>query len=204
MNILLAEDDAMTNLLLRSLLTNWGYSVTSAEDGVAAWNILCQPEHPHLVVLDWMMPGIEGPEIVRRLRLREPESPYYAIILTSHSTRDSAANALDIGADDFIRKPFEYEELRARVAVGFRMNALQQSLADHVVDLRQTLERVKQLEGIIPICMYCKKIRDDLDGWNQLEQYISAHSEAKFSHGVCPHCLDEQMKLFRTMTPLSA
>lgn len=199
MNVLIAEDDAPSRLLLQSLLTSWGYAVTTACDGEEAWRILCEPEHPHLVILDWRMPGIEGPEIVRRLQEREPEKPYYAIIITSRSARDSAANALNTGADDFIGKPFDIDELRARVAVGCRVNALQKALSDHILDLRHTLDRVKQLEGIIPICMYCKKIRDDQDSWNELEQYICSHSEAIFSHGICPHCAEEQMAILRSM-----
>jgi phosphoserine phosphatase RsbU/P len=199
MNVLIAEDDAALRLMLESLLTEWGYSVTCAEDGDAAWKMLCLPEHPHLVILDWMMPGIEGPEIVRRLREREPENPYYAIIMTSRSSKDSAARALNTGADDFVGKPFDTDELQARVAVGTRVNGLQKALSDRVEDLYRTLARVKQLEGIIPICAYCKKIRDDGNSWNQLEQYISDHSEAKFSHGVCPHCAEEQLETMRRL-----
>jgi len=195
MKILIAEDDTPSRLMLQSLLTKWGYTVTSAKDGDEAWTILCEQEHPHLVILDWKMPGIEGPEIVKRLRMREPERPYYAIIITSRSNKDSAASALNSGADDFIGKPFDNDELRARVAVGRRMNNLQKALFDHIQDLRQALNRVKRLEGIIPICMYCKKIRDDQNSWNQLEKYISDHSEAMFSHGICPECSKEQMKI---------
>jgi len=200
MNVLIAEDDAPSRLMLQSLLTRWGYSVTPAQDGDEAWRILSEPEHPHLVILDWMMPGIEGPEIVQRLRKREPEQPYYAIIITSRSNNGSVARALDSGADDFVGKPFDNDELRARLAVGYRMNSLQKSLAGHISELQQTLDRVKQLEGIIPICAYCKKIRDDQDGWNQLEQYITDHSEARFSHGICPHCAEEQMEIFRKLS----
>lgn len=195
MKILIAEDDTPSRLMLQSLLTKWGYNVTSAKDGDEAWTILCEQEHPHLVILDWKMPGIEGPEIVKRLRMRELEKPYYAIIITSRSNRDSAASALNSGADDFIGKPFDNDELRARVAVGRRMNNLQKALFEHIQDLRQALNRVKRLEGIIPICMYCKKIRDDQNSWNQLEQYITDHSEAMFSHGICPECSKEQMKI---------
>jgi phosphoserine phosphatase RsbU/P len=193
MKILIAEDDTPSRLMLQSLLTKWGYTVTSAKDGDEAWSMLCEQEHPHLVILDWKMPGIEGPEIVKRLRMREPEKPYYAIIITSSSNKDSAASALNSGADDFIGKPFDNDELRARVTVGRRMNNLQKALFEHIQDLRKTLNRVKRLEGIIPICMYCKKIRDDQNSWNQLEKYISDHSEAMFSHGICPECHKEQM-----------
>lgn len=191
MNILLAEDDKATQAMLQSLLSKWGYTVICANDGNEAWEILSEPDHPQLVILDWMMPGIEGPEIVRRLREREPEKLYYAIIITARHQKDSVASALNSGADDFISKPFDQDELRARVAVGDRMNALQKALSEHIVELKRTLDQVKQLEGIIPICMYCKKIRDDQNDWNQLEQYISDHSEAMFSHGICPKCYEE-------------
>jgi DNA-binding response OmpR family regulator len=199
MNILIADDDASTRLTLQSILGKWGYNVTVACDGDEAWKILCEPEHPHLLILDWLMPGIEGPEIVRRLRTRDDENPYYAIIITSRSIRDSAANALDSGADDFVVKPFENDELRARVAVGYRMNSLQTALSEHIDDLRSTLSRVRQLEGIVPICMSCKKIRDDQNSWKQLEQYISEHSEAKFSHGYCPACAEKEMEAIMNM-----
>ncbi len=200
MNILIAEDYAPTRLLLETLLTAWGYTVTTAVDGEEAWRVLCEPEHPHMDILDWMMPGIDGLEIVRRLRKREPEKQYYAIIITSRSDIEAATDALNSGADDFVEKPYDKNELRARVAVGFRMNSLQMALSEHIRDLRQTLARVNQLEGIIPICMYCKKIRDDQDSWQQLEKYITEHSEAQFSHGICPHCAEEQMKLIRNIS----
>ena len=136
MNVLIAEYDAVLRLMLQSMLTAWGYTVTSACDGEEVWKILCEPEHPHLVLLDWMMPGIEGPEIVRRLRERETDSPYYAIVMISRSNKDSAASALDIGADDFIEKPFDSDELRVRVAVGNRMNGLQKALARDINKLK--------------------------------------------------------------------
>ena len=196
MKILIADDDAPSSFILNSLLASWGYTVRSAADGNEAWEILNEPEHPQLLLLDWVMPGIEGPEIVRRLRQRAPEKSYYSIIITSRNDTDSAAKALNAGADDFIGKPFDNNELRARVAVGYRTNCLQTALSEHIQDLSQALNRVRQLEGIIPICMYCKKIRDDHDGWNQMEQYITEHSEARFSHGICPKCAEEQKESF--------
>ena len=122
---------------------------------------------------------------------------YYSIIITSRTDKDSAASALNAGADDFIAKPFDNNELRARVKVGYRTNCLQKALSEHILDLDQALSRVKQLEGIIPICSYCKKIRDDKNSWQQLEQYITEHSEAMFSHGMCPDCFEEQMKIIK-------
>ena len=204
MNVLIADDDASSRLMLQSLLTAWGYNVTAACDGDEAWKILCEPSPPQLVILDWMMPGLEGPEIVQRLRAKQSETPCYAIIITSRNAKDSAAQALNAGADDFIGKPFDAAELQARVGVGHRINCLQRTLSEHIEDLKQSLSRVKQLEGIIPICSYCKKIRDDHNSWNQLEQYISDHSEARFSHGICPHCAEEQMAMIKTLKQRSA
>ena len=121
MNVLIAEDDTPTRMMLQSLLIKWGYTVTTACDGDEALKILCETQHPLLVILDWMMPGIEGPEIVRRVRIKEDSNPHYIIIMTSASIENAAAQALDTGADDFIGKPFNLNELRARIAVGHRV-----------------------------------------------------------------------------------
>jgi len=193
MKILIAEDDAASRLMLQSLLTKWGYEVVAACDGNEAMRLLSEPGHPHLVVLDWMMPGLEGPQIVRQLRARESVKQYYYAIIITALASNTAANALNSGADDFINNPFDHDELRARVAVGVRVVELQTSLADHVEHLTQSLARIKRLEGIVPICMYCKRIRDDKDSWSQMERYISDHSEAQFSHGICPECYKQEL-----------
>src|SRR4029434_1546856 len=88
----------------------------------------------------------------------------------------------------YIVKPFEREELHARVQVGFRMLELQAALADRVRELEEALARVKQLQGLLPICSYCKKVRDDQNYWQQVETYIEGHSDAQFTHGICPDC----------------
>jgi diguanylate cyclase (GGDEF)-like protein len=145
MNVLIAEDDAPTRLMLQSLLTTWGYTVTVACDGDEAWRILCECQHPLLVILDWMMPGIEGPEIVQRLRTQEDINPHYVIIMTNSNSENAVARALDAGADDFIGKPFNLNELRARVAVGRRIKSLQQSLAEKLQKLEAAAETISRL-----------------------------------------------------------
>jgi response regulator RpfG family c-di-GMP phosphodiesterase len=110
----------------------------------------------------------------------------------------AVAEGLDAGADDYVVKPFNQAELRARVHVGMRMLGLQESLARRVTELEAALASVKQLRGLLPMCSYCKKIRVDDSYWQQLEGYITEHSEAKFSHGICPECfpaLLDQAKL---------
>jgi two-component system cell cycle response regulator len=145
MNVLIAEDDTPSRIMLQSLLTKWGYTVTAACDGDDAWRILLENRHPLLIILDWMMPGIEGPEIVRRLRVKEGSDSHYVIIMTSADSENAAAQALDAGADDFIRKPFNQNELRARVAVGHRIKSLQQVLADKLLRLESATETISQL-----------------------------------------------------------
>jgi two-component system chemotaxis response regulator CheY len=145
MNILIAEDDAPSRHLLRSILTSWGYAVTVAVDGDEAWNILCEPEHPTLLILDWMMPGIEGTEIVRRLRASEDMYPHYVIIMTSGTSENALALALGAGADDFIAKPFNNVELQARINVGCRMIALHEALAEKLHKLESLTKTVSRL-----------------------------------------------------------
>lgn len=145
MKVLIAEDDAPSRLMLKSLLTKWGYNVTSVADGNAAWQTLCESEHPHLVILDWMMPGIEGTEIVRKLRLLEESNPHYVIIMTSGTSENAPALALDAGADDFISKPFNHAELRARVNVGCRMTRLHENLAEKLHRLEDATETISRL-----------------------------------------------------------
>lgn len=145
MNILIAEDDAPSRLILQSLLTKWGYTVTAVADGDEAWRALCEPEHPLLVILDWMMPGIEGPEIARRLRVKEEGIPHYIIIMTSGTYENTPALALDSGADDFIAKPFNQAELRARINVGCRITHLHEALAEKLHKLESASETISRL-----------------------------------------------------------
>ena len=134
MRVLVAEDDRTTRFMVASLLAQWGYDVVAAENGSEAWQILQDDEAPPLAVIDWLMPGMEGPEICRRLR-QSPEGRYrYVLLLTVQGDRASVVAGLDAGADDYVTKPFDAQELKMRVQAGRRILELQDRLrhqADH-------------------------------------------------------------------------
>ena len=188
MRILVAEDQLVSRHLLVANLSRWGYDVSAVGDGTQAWESLQAKEAPQLAILDWLMPGMDGIEICTRIRRGPQTRPIYLILLTSRRGQQDKIHGLQSGADDYITKPFNREELRARVQVGIRVLELQGALAQRVRELEDALSRVKTLQGLLPICSYCKKIRDDRNYWQQVEGYISDHSEAQFSHGICPEC----------------
>jgi sigma-B regulation protein RsbU (phosphoserine phosphatase) len=188
MRVLVAEDDRATGEILARTLERWGYEASVVRDGRDAWEHLRGEVAPTLAILDWMMPFMDGPDICRRVRAELPLANMYLLLVTAREARGDIVTGLNAGADDYIVKPFDPEELRARVAVGIRVLSLQQKLAERVAELEAALSNVKQLRGLLPICSYCKRIRGDDQYWQQVEGYISEHSDAQFSHGICPSC----------------
>ena len=188
MRILIAEDEPIPRLLLSTALAEWGYEVVTAEDGDQAWQALQAPDAPRMAVLDWMMPGVDGPELCRRLRERSTSEPTYVILLTARDDKGDVVAGLVAGANDYVTKPFDRDELRARIQVGRTVVELQGTLAARVRELEAALAQVKQLQGLLPICSYCKKVRDDKNYWQRVEGYFAEHTEVRFSHGICPDC----------------
>lgn len=197
MKVLIAEDDPVSRRYLEVALRNWGYQVLTAKDGTGAWEILNQHGSPPLAILDWMMPEIDGAQLCRMIRESSSLAKMYVILLTARAGHENAAAGLQAGADDYVTKPFDRKELRARVHVGARVAQLQASLAERIRELEEALTKVKQLQGLIPICSYCKKIRDDKNYWRQVESYLAEHSEAQFSHGICPECYEKLLRAER-------
>jgi sigma-B regulation protein RsbU (phosphoserine phosphatase) len=192
MRVLLADDDAGYRLLVKSALIKWGYQPVLASDGTMAWNLLQSADAPPLAILDWIMPGLSGLELCRRLR--EQKKTIYIILLTSNNKTSDIIQGLQTGADDYITKPFDREELYARMQTGIRIVKLQQSLEKRVEELESALAKVKQLNGLLPICCYCKNIRDDQNYWQRVEDYVSANADVRFSHGICPECYKSQVE----------
>lgn len=191
MKILIAEDEPDSLHLLQIMVGKWEYEAVPTRDGMEAWEALQEADAPRLALLDIMMPHMDGLEVCRRAKQMQQPVPVYIILLTAKTLPKEIVSGLEAGADDYLTKPFDPNELRARIKVGERILGLQTSLAERVYELEEALSRVKQLQGLLPICSYCKKIRDDRNYWEQVESYIARHSEAQFSHSICPDCYAE-------------
>jgi DNA-binding response OmpR family regulator len=173
MKILIAEDDLIARAVLEASLRKLGHEPLSCSDGKEAWNAF-QSEPQRVVISDWLMPGIDGLELCRRVRAENSEYTYFILLSNLSSSGGNLSQAIDAGVDDFLNKPVNPDELRLRLHVAER--------------ILNYVKQVQQLEGFIPICSYCKKVRDDENYWDRIENYINARTGSQFSHGVCPDC----------------
>ena len=176
MKLLIAEDEPVMRMILFKHAREFGYEVTEAEDGEQALAHLRAADGPRLALLDWMMPGCGGVDICRTIRKEKIMPQPYIIIVTSRTDSDDIVLALDSGADDYVVKPYVPAELRARLGVGRR--------------LIEAASHITQLQGLLPICASCKKIRDGHDYWHSVENYFSDRADVMFSHSICPECMD--------------
>jgi DNA-binding response OmpR family regulator len=188
-HILVADDDSVSRTLLARTLEHWGHEVSAVADGLEACLRLRQPGAPTLAILDWTMPGLEGPEICRQIRASALRMQPYLVILTARDTSGDLATALEAGADDFLSKPFDRVELMARLHAGMRILNLHRALTDRIQELEESRQREHHLRTLMPICSYCKKIRGDKDEWEPIDQYLAEHGY-RFTHAVCPSCMD--------------
>jgi len=198
MRILIAEDDCTSRAILATFLKKNNYEVIEAENGAEALAEMQKPDAPRLAILDWLMPEMDGVEVIRHIRALQDTHTPYLIMLTSLEAKDDIIAGLDAGANDYLSKPFDPGELRARIAVGQRLIETQEALiesrtmlAAKLQELRKALEQIKTLRGIVPICANCKKIRSDDGYWQQVEVYVRDNTEAEFTHGICPECIEK-------------
>jgi len=188
--ILVVEDDPISSIILQTVLEKFGYEPVMACDGAEAWEKFDR-EPTRLIVSDWMMPGMDGLGLCEKVRAR-PQTLYtYFILLTANRTStENYALATAAGIDDFLTKPLDREAIRMRLAVAERI-------------LKYTAE-IRQLQEMIPICVYCRKVRDENDYWDMVESYIQKETGSRFSHGACPECCEKELKRFGESTAPSA
>lgn len=203
MSILLVDDSTENLLLLQSILQTGGYKdLLTAESAVQAFKHLGMDDSGgdgtsvDLILMDIQMPEINGIETCRRIKEVERLRDVPIIMVTAIAQREKLQLAFAAGAMDYINKPVNKIELRTRVGSALKLKqemdsrkAREQELKKRTQELEQALKEVKVLRGFIPICASCKKIRNDRGYWQLVEAYIREHSEAEFSHGICPDCI---------------
>ena len=178
--ILIAEDDMISRKLLTTILQQMGYAVEAFEDGAALWESY-EKEQSSIVITDWLMPKMDGLALTRKIRAHHVEEYTYVILLTANvQNEENYYAAMTAGVDDFLEKPLDREKLWSRLRVAERI-------------LTYT-KRIWRLEAMMPICSYCKKIRDGKDYWTQVEQYMTEQTGATFSHSICPDCYEKIIK----------
>jgi CheY-like chemotaxis protein len=200
LRVLIADDEAIARRVLEHAVKQAGYAATVVASGDEAWRLLSEAGGPRVAVLDWMMPGLTGLEVCEKVRAAGLRPAPYLIVLTSRGEPGDVVRALEAGADDHITKPFEPGELRARLAVGARIVTLQQELADRVHALEEALAHVQQLQGLIPICAWCRQVRSDGDFWVQVDDYLAQRSGLQFTHAICPACREREFQNVRRVT----
>jgi len=185
---ILIVDDTPENLtLLRSMLTEKGYRVLAAINGELALKAV-RTNLPDLILLDIRMPGMDGYEVCKQLKSEEKTRKIPVIFISALNEVDDKVKALSLGGVDYITKPFQAEEVLARIKTHLTLRSLQKSLEDKNAQLQKALDEIKILQGIIPICTNCKKVRDDENFWNNVEGYLKKRLDIELSHSVCPDC----------------
>ncbi len=179
MKVLIAEDDLVASRVLQTALEKLGHQVTTASDGLAAWQSF-DAAPTRVVVSDWMMPQVDGLELCRKIRERKETDYTWFILLTMHGSREDYRKAMDAGVDDFLHKPLDGDDLMVRLRV-----------AERII---QDATQIRRLKSLLPICLYCKKVRDDRDYWKQIDAYIHEQTGTDFSHGICPECYEKHVK----------
>lgn len=188
--VLIVDDIPMNLKILEAILVKEEYEIVRAVDGRQALNS-ARDILPDLILLDIMMPEMDGFQACKALKRSSKTKHIPIIFLTSKSGTESVVRGLKLGAADYVVKPFKAAELIARVRTHLELKKARDNQAILISKLQKALEDVKQLSGLLPICAHCKKVRNDEGYWQQVEVYITNHSTAQFTHGICPECLEQ-------------
>lgn len=190
MKILVADDDPVSRRLLEAIFAKWGHETVLVNDGLEALTVLEQGGI-RMAIVDWEMPHLNGLEVCKVIRSKEEDHYTYIILLTARKGHLDLFEGLSAGADDYVGKPFDPRELDVRVKVGLRTLDLEDKLAGRISELEEAIDKIQTLEGLLPVCCYCHKIRDDDNYWQKVDTYMRAKTKMKVSHGICPPCYEK-------------
>ena len=187
--VLCVDDDPATLVILSGIIEDAGWHSESALSAAAARELVASNPDIQVVLLDWMLPDGSGVDLCSELKAAAGAS-LYVILVTVRGAPEDVETGLDAGADDYLVKPVSPVEVRARVRSGFRAADAQRQLADRLAELELALKRVSNLESLLPLCMYCRRINSS-EMWQSVEDYLWDHVDVKVSHGCCPDCLSK-------------
>lgn len=179
MKVLLIENDPIARLYMEASLATLGLVSEIAESVDEARRIITATRDIRLIVCDWMLPDKPGLELCRWVRARKMDYLYFIIYTPHDASKENEDAAIDAGVDDFLQKPVNLRDLRIRLHVARR--------------ILDSAEHIRELQGLVPICSYCKSVRHDQDYWQRIEQYVAAHTGNEFTHSICPTCYDEHI-----------
>ena len=189
MKVLIIDDSPIDIMLLESWVGespgNEPYCFTSAGEAIS-W---CRDNLPDFIVVDYHMPVMNGIEFLSQVRAISGFTDIPVVMVTAEHDKSVRYDALNHGANDFLNKPLDKMEFIVRMNNMLNLRRAHIRLEDKVEALEKALSDIKRLQGLLPICASCKKIRDDQGYWKQIEAYLSEHSDLSFSHGICPDCL---------------
>ena len=187
--VLCVDDDPATQVILSGIIEDAGWKPASAMNAAEARDALSANPDIQVVLLDWMLPDGSGVDLCRELKAISG-ALLYVILVTVRGAPEDVETGLDAGADDYLVKPVSPVEVRARVRSGFRAADAQRQLSDRMAQLESALKRVSNLESLLPLCMYCRRINSS-ETWQSVEDYLWEHVDVKLSHGCCPDCLSK-------------
>jgi DNA-binding response OmpR family regulator len=179
MKVLLIENDPISRLYMEASLATLGLVSDVAESGDEARRILAVTPSIRLIVCDWMMSDQSGLELCRWVRARKMDYVYFIIYTPHDASKENQDAAIEAGVDDFLQKPVNLRDLRIRLHVARR--------------ILDSAAHIRELQGLVPICSYCKSVREDEDYWQRIEQYVSARTGSEFTHSVCPSCYEQHI-----------
>lgn len=190
MPVILVVDDMPSNLEVLGALLQDKYEVVIATSGQQALAVAAE-QKPDLILLDILLPDLDGYTVCARLKQQPATAAIPVIFVTVKSELDDVIHGFEVGGVDYLIKPFRAPEVLTRVRTHLELKQTRDRLEQAVGELSQALANVKQLSGLLPICSFCKKVRDDHGYWEQVEAFVTSHSEARFTHGICPECVEK-------------